>query len=89
MKEPLLLSQDVHRIYSSKSLKKKFSEKENLQKQYGLTVGKKIFCLGMTLSISQKNKANLLVEIIEGLLEIGFQLVFLSSAEEEFQKPIE
>ena len=75
---------DIHLVqnYNVKNLKKRISNKTELQERFNLPVKKDAFVIGIVSRLDEQKGFNLLLPVIEPLLkQLGFQLVVLGSGD--------
>ncbi len=79
---------DLHRRYSFNKLEAKADNKKFLQKSIGLPINKDIPILCTTSRVTFQKGFNLILKIIEALLKLDVQLVFLGDGNKEYIQPI-
>ncbi len=79
---------DLYRRYSFDKLNAKGENKKFLQKSIGLPVNKDIPILCTTSRVTFQKGFNLILKIIEMLLKLDIQLVFLGDGNKEYIQPI-
>jgi starch synthase len=79
---------DIHLCYSYNELGAKKDNKEFLQKMIGLPVDSNIPILCTTSRVTFQKGFNLILKIIELLLKLDIQLVFMGDGSKEYIQPI-
>ncbi len=79
---------DLYRRYSYNKLSAKTENKKFLQKSIGLPVNKDIPILCTTSRVTFQKGFNLILKIIENLLKLDVQLIFLGDGSKEYIQPI-
>jgi len=79
---------DLYRRYSFDKLNAKGDNKKFLQKSIGLPINKDIPILCTTSRVTFQKGFNLILKIIEMLLKLDIQLVFLGDGNKEYIQPI-
>jgi starch synthase len=79
---------DLHRRYSFNKLSAKVDNKKFLQKSIGLPVNKDIPILCTTSRVTFQKGFDLILKIIDALLKLDVQLVFLGDGNKEYIQPI-
>ena len=79
---------DLHRRYSREDLNLKADNKKFLQKKIGLPVDKDIPILCTTSRVTFQKGFNLILKIIDSLLKLDIQLVFMGDGNKEYIQPI-
>lgn len=78
----------IHRCYSFNSLKIKEENKIYLQKKIGLPVDRKIPIFCTTSRVTFQKGFDLILKIIESLLKLDVQLIFLGDGSKEYIAPL-
>jgi len=78
----------LHKTYTYHNLEAKISNKTFLQKQISLPVNGQIPMLCTTSRVTFQKGFDLIVKVIEPLLKMDLQLVFMGDGSEEYIKPI-
>ncbi len=81
--------QGLHQVYSAVNINAKESNKIYLQKKIGLPVNAKIPILCTTSRVTFQKGFNLILKIMELLLKLDIQLIFLGDGSKEYIKPIQ
>ncbi len=79
---------DLYRRYSLDKLSVKSDNKKFLQKKIGLPVDKDVPILCTTSRVTFQKGFNLILKIIEPLLKLDIQLVFMGDGNKEYIQPI-
>lgn len=79
---------DLYRRYSLDKLSAKSDNKKFLQKKIGLPVDKDIPILCTTSRVTFQKGFNLILKIIDSLLKLDIQLVFMGDGNKEYIQPI-
>jgi len=79
---------DLYRRYSFNKLNAKVENKKFLQKNIGLPVNKDVPILCTTSRVTFQKGFNLILKIIDALLKLDVQLVFLGDGSKEYIQPI-
>lgn len=79
---------DLYRCYSSDKLSAKADNKKFLQKKIGLPVDQDVPILCTTSRVTFQKGFNLILKIIETLLKLDIQLVFMGDGNNEYIQPI-
>lgn len=79
---------DLYRRYSLDKLSVKSDNKKFLQKKFGLPVDKDVPILCTTSRVTFQKGFNLILKIIEPLLKLDIQLVFMGDGNKEYIQPI-
>ncbi|HPY08540.1 MAG: glycogen synthase [Patescibacteria group bacterium] len=80
--------QKLHKTYTHNNPEAKVNNKTFLQKKIGLPVNGQIPMLCTTSRVTFQKGFNLIVKVIEPLLKMDLQLVFMGDGSEEYIKPI-
>ena len=79
---------DLHRRYSLETLALKADNKKFLQKKIGLPVDKDVPILCTTSRVTFQKGFNLILKIIDSLLKLDVQLIFMGDGNKEYIQPI-
>jgi starch synthase len=79
---------DLFRRYSLKKLALKEDNKKYLQKKIGLPVDKTIPILCTTSRVTFQKGFNLILKIIDSLLKLNIQMIFMGDGSKEYIQPI-
>jgi starch synthase len=79
---------DLHRRYSLETLALKADNKKFLQKKIGLPVDKDVPILCTTSRVTFQKGFNLILKIIDSLLKMDIQLIFMGDGNKEYIQPI-
>ncbi len=79
---------NLFRCYSLNKLNLKVDNKEYLQKKIGLTINKDVPVLCTTSRVTFQKGFDLILKIIESLLKLDIQLIFLGDGNKEYIEPI-
>ncbi|MFZ4632002.1 MAG: glycogen synthase [Patescibacteria group bacterium] len=79
---------DIHKRYSLNKLSVKSDNKKFLQKQIGLPVDKDVPILITTSRVTFQKGFNLILKIINSLLKLDIQLIFMGDGNKEYIQPI-
>ncbi|MDI3496018.1 MAG: starch synthase [Patescibacteria group bacterium] len=80
--------ESLHKVYSYESINHKIDNKKYLQNKIGLPEDKRIPILCTTSRVTFQKGFNLILKIIEPLLKMDLQLVFMGDGSKEYIQPI-
>lgn len=80
--------ESLHKVYSYETVEHKTANKRYLQNKIGLPEDKKIPILCTTSRVTFQKGFNLILKIIEPLLKMDLQLVFMGDGNKEYIQPI-
>jgi len=76
---------NIYQKYDIKNIKNKIANKLAFQEEFGYIVDRKIPLLCITIELSDEKNGHILLEIIEGILQLNIQLVILGIGTEKYQ----
>ncbi len=78
----------IHRVYNADSLENKGENKKFLQQKIGLPINPLVPMLCTTSRVTFQKGFNLILKVIEPLLKMDLQLVFMGDGSKEYIQPI-